>query len=389
MLLAFFGFGVKAGALPVHFWLPLAHPVAPVPASAVLSGAMIKAGLLGWLYFLPIGGEANFSWGMFCIAAGMLAALGAVLVGMTQQDPKTMLAYSSISQMGVMTVVLGIGLSGSSAGMAVLPVILVYALNHALAKGALFFGAGMAKATGREGHAKWWVAGGLAASALAIAGAPWTGGSIAKYAIKDLAVGMPEPVAVSLAWLLPLTSVATSLLLGRVLWLVWKEMGANPGGRAHPLMWASWGLLIAGVIAAVALAMRYYAIEIAASPVTASRVWTDAWPIGLALGLLFAAGRFLPSVGSRTAIPAGDIVVLLERGINFLRLAWVRLSLPGPSRWAIDLTAPLDRLAGTGRGSDFNNRIEERLRHRSLPGVLFLLLALALVALIHFGTPVK
>ena len=54
LILILLGFGIKAGALPLHVWLPLAHPVAPVPASAVLSGVMIKAGLLGWLRFLPV-----------------------------------------------------------------------------------------------------------------------------------------------------------------------------------------------------------------------------------------------------------------------------------------------------------------------------------------------
>jgi formate hydrogenlyase subunit 3/multisubunit Na+/H+ antiporter MnhD subunit len=182
--LAFFGFGVKAGVLPLHFWLPLAHPVAPVPASAVLSGAMIKAGLLGWLHFLPLGHAEFPGWGLFCIAAGMAAALGAVVVGCMQNDPKTLLAYSSVSQMGVMTLILGIGLTNPGAWLAALPVLLLYALNHALAKGALFFGTGVAHSTGGGGRR--WVMAGLALPALALAGAPWTGGSMTKYAIKDL-----------------------------------------------------------------------------------------------------------------------------------------------------------------------------------------------------------
>ena len=79
--LVLIGFGIKAGALPVHVWLPLAHPAAPTPASAVLSGAMIKAGLLGWLRFLPIGLLAMPGWGTLCIIAGLLAAYYAVAVG--------------------------------------------------------------------------------------------------------------------------------------------------------------------------------------------------------------------------------------------------------------------------------------------------------------------
>ena len=75
--LLWLGFGIKAGLPLLHLWLPLAHPVAPVPASAVLSGAMIKAGLLGWLHTLPIGLVSLPGWSAVAIGAGLLAAFGA------------------------------------------------------------------------------------------------------------------------------------------------------------------------------------------------------------------------------------------------------------------------------------------------------------------------
>ncbi|NJN47745.1 MAG: hypothetical protein HC808_16135, partial [Candidatus Competibacteraceae bacterium] len=65
------GFAIKMGAVPLHIWLPLAHPCAPTPASAVLSGIIIKAGLVGWLRFLPIGDLAMPDWGTLCLAVGM------------------------------------------------------------------------------------------------------------------------------------------------------------------------------------------------------------------------------------------------------------------------------------------------------------------------------
>ncbi len=107
MALLLLGFGIKAGALPLHVWLPLAHPAAPVPASAVLSGAMIKAGLLGWIRFLPLGQVAFPEWGALVISAGLAAAFFGALVGVTQSNPKTVLAYSSISQMGLITMAVG------------------------------------------------------------------------------------------------------------------------------------------------------------------------------------------------------------------------------------------------------------------------------------------
>jgi len=137
------GFGVKAGAVPLHLWHPLAHPVAPTPASAVLSGGMIKAGLLGWLRFLHLGEVVLPEWGALCIAVGLATASYGVVVGLTQDEPKTVLAYSSVSQMGFMLTGIGIGLSAPVAWPAALSAVLLYALHHGLAKGALFLGVGV------------------------------------------------------------------------------------------------------------------------------------------------------------------------------------------------------------------------------------------------------
>src|SRR5690606_9904977 len=109
------GFGVKVGAVPLHMWLPLAHPAAPTPASAVLSGAMSTAGLLGWLRVLPFGDASLPSIGIWVLAAGMLAAFAGVAAGLTQTDAKTALAYSSISQMGLLTMAVGAGLAAPEA----------------------------------------------------------------------------------------------------------------------------------------------------------------------------------------------------------------------------------------------------------------------------------
>ncbi|MGD1971943.1 MAG: proton-conducting transporter membrane subunit, partial [Desulfobacterales bacterium] len=147
ILLVLVGFGIKAGALPLHVWLPLAHPAAPTPASAVLSGAMIKAGLLGWLRFLPWEQTKTAVWGSPCIVAGMLAAFFGVIVGLNQKNPKTLLAYSSISQMGLMTAGIGIGLALPDAAPLAIAAVSVYAVHHGFAKGALFLSVGFTSGT--------------------------------------------------------------------------------------------------------------------------------------------------------------------------------------------------------------------------------------------------
>ncbi len=178
------GFGVKAGALPLHVWLPLAHPVAPTPASAVLSGCMIKAGLLGWLRFLPLGEAALGGWGAALVATGLAAALLAALAGAAQNDAKTTLAYSSISQMGLMIVAVGIGLAVPTAAGAAVATAAAYAAHHALAKGALFLGVGALAGASRVA-ARRIVLTGLVLPAAALAAAPFSAGAIAKSGLKD------------------------------------------------------------------------------------------------------------------------------------------------------------------------------------------------------------
>src|SRR5690606_19328303 len=90
------GFGLKMGLLPLHVWLPIAHPAAPMPASAVLSGAIVKAGVIGMIRFLP--DDVLPGWGGMLLALGFATAFYGVAVGVTQRNPKTVLAYSTVSQ---------------------------------------------------------------------------------------------------------------------------------------------------------------------------------------------------------------------------------------------------------------------------------------------------
>jgi formate hydrogenlyase subunit 3/multisubunit Na+/H+ antiporter MnhD subunit len=215
------GFGVKVGLPLLHLWLPLAHPVAPVPASAVLSGVMLKAGLLGWLRFLPLGHQALPEAGAALMALGLLAMFYGVVVGLVQRDIKVVLAYSSVSQLGFMTLGVGAGLFAPWLWPVLLPAVGLYALHHALAKSALFLAAGVALQLGGRP----WLLAGLALPALALAGAPFTSGWLAKTALKDGLAGLPSPWGGLLGIALPLAAVGTTLLMARLLWLTSRLQG--------------------------------------------------------------------------------------------------------------------------------------------------------------------
>ena len=104
------GFGMKIALAPLHGWMPLTYTAAPIPAAAVLSGAGVKAGVIGLIRFLPLG-AALPSWGEALAWVGFFSAFYGVAIGVTQLNPKTMLAYSSISQMGVIAAALGMALA--------------------------------------------------------------------------------------------------------------------------------------------------------------------------------------------------------------------------------------------------------------------------------------
>ncbi|MBL1378878.1 proton-conducting transporter transmembrane domain-containing protein [Zobellella iuensis] len=287
-LLLLLGFGVKAGLPLLHFWLPLAHPVAPTPASAVLSGAMIKAGLLGWVLLLPLGLPGQEALGRGLVLAGAVGALGGALLGLMQQAPKTILAYSSISQMGLMTLLVGAAVAAPGQAAAMVPVIGLYALHHGLAKGALFLATGLPRPVHRSGQALWWLL--VALPGLSLAGLPLTSGAVAKLAMKSVLV--PDLPGVGLPSLLPALmsagALATTLVVMRFLWCL---QGDANSGRHSPWMLAGWGgLTLVSLVLFWWLPWRATA-ELA--PMTfgetgLTHAWSLLWPImaGLLLTLL-------------------------------------------------------------------------------------------------------
>lgn len=154
-VLFFLGFGVKAGIIPIHVWLPAAHPVAPSNVSALMSGIMIKAGIYGMaLVFFDFFGAPPVWAGLVVLFAGVLSALLGVLYALMEHDLKRLLAYHSIENIGIILMGFGAALLFRAFGHAALGAIamaagLYHTINHAIFKGLLFLGAGsVAQSTG-------------------------------------------------------------------------------------------------------------------------------------------------------------------------------------------------------------------------------------------------
>jgi hydrogenase-4 component B len=147
-LLALFGFGSKAGIIPLHIWLPMAHPVAPSHVSALMSGVVIKMGIYGLLrVVLDVLGGGPVWWGGMVLGVGTVSALLGVLYALMEHDLKRLLAFHSVENIGIILIGVGAGLIFRTYGLMALATLgfigaLYHTINHASFKGLLFMGAG-------------------------------------------------------------------------------------------------------------------------------------------------------------------------------------------------------------------------------------------------------
>lgn len=147
-VLALLGFGAKAGLMPLHVWLPMAHPVAPSHISALLSGVIVKMALYGFIRVVfDLLGEFQWVWGITTLVVGATTALYGVLYALVQTDLKRLLAYSTVENIGIVFLGLGLSLIFLNNGQPFVGALafiasLYHALNHACFKSLLFLGAG-------------------------------------------------------------------------------------------------------------------------------------------------------------------------------------------------------------------------------------------------------
>lgn len=154
--LALIGFGSKAGLVPLHFWLPGAHPVAPANASALLSGVMLKIAIYGLLLtFFLLDGPLPAPWGLAVLVIGALTAAIGALYAAVENDLKRLLAYSSIENIGIIVTAMGMGITATALELPTLAALALFAalfhsINHGVFKSLLFLGSGTVADTARS-----------------------------------------------------------------------------------------------------------------------------------------------------------------------------------------------------------------------------------------------
>jgi multicomponent Na+:H+ antiporter subunit A len=301
------GLGMKAGLVPFHFWMPLAYAAAPTPASAVLSGAVVKASILGMIRFLPLE-PALPDWGTALAAAGFFAAIYGVVIGITQRNPKVVLAYSSVSQMGFIVAVIGMGMIAGDDRAALAAAF--YAAHHVLVKGALFLSVGVIAATGSR--RLWPMLLPVAIISVGLGGLPLTGGALAKIVVDGpLGDGTASKIAT-------LSAVGTTLLMLQFLRSLAKTASQDPEATAAAGL--VWPWLATAAVSLVVPWTLYLAVPSGTlpDPLAPAVLWKALWPVLLGAVLAIALlrwARWLPRV------PEGDVVVALDGGVQ-VAVAW-------------------------------------------------------------------
>ena len=231
------GFGIKLALPGLHPWLPLTYTAAPLISVAVLSGPMMKAGLLGWIRFLPPGDANLQTWGGVLIWLGVAGLVLGSILALMQYRASAILAYSSIAKMGLLSSFFGYALAHPEQSDIVIGALVLFAMHHLLVKSALFIG--LSEYQQRQGSS--WVYYGLVLLSLSLIGLPFSGGSGAKSALDLATEG-------DMGLLLMLSGFATALMMLHFLWTVKEQAITNgrlpglPAPRSGPNL--AWWLLL-------------------------------------------------------------------------------------------------------------------------------------------------
>jgi hydrogenase-4 component B len=294
--LAVIGFGAKAGLVPMHVWLPEAHAAAPSHVSAVMSGVLLKMGIYGIVRTLSILAPARPWWGPTLMVLGLVSATLGIALALYQRDMKRALAYSSVENIGLVTLGLGLGYWGAATGRPAIATLgaaggLLHVWNHALMKGTMFLGAGsILHATGTKDLEKM---GGL------LRRMPWTGAAMVAGAVAI--AGLPPMNGFVSEWLLYLALIRGGLA------------SAEAGGAASVAALLATGLVsFIGAMAAFSF-LRLVGIALLGEPRSArahggheSSAWLTA-PMGLLLAASVAIAIFPTPVVAAVVRAGGSI----------------------------------------------------------------------------------
>ena len=326
-VLLLLGFGTKAGAMPLHVWLPLAHPVAPSHVSALMSGVMIKAGIYGIVRFgLEILGPGPEWWGLLVLGIGVTSAVLGVLYALMEHDLKRLLAFHSIENIGIILIGVGVAMVANADGVTALAAValtaaLFHTLNHALFKSVLFLAAGSIQSAvgSRDLNALGGLARAMPVTALAfgigaaaISGLPPLNGFASEWLTFQGLIGAGGEAALSLVArsgvLLAVAGLGLTVALAvacfvKATGMSFLALPRSPGAAGAHETARTMGVAMAS------LAVACIGVGVAAGPVSGVIA-------GISGGLLGqepseAVGAFVPVIGIDAVYAAGPLAILI------------------------------------------------------------------------------
>ncbi|EFL7272751.1 hydrogenase 4 subunit B [Escherichia coli] len=308
-------FGAKAGMMPLHNWLPRAHPAAPSHASALMSGVMVKIGIFGILKVaMDLLAQTGLPlwWGILVMAIGAISALLGVLYALAEQDIKRLLAWSTVENVGIILLAVGVAMVGLSLHDPLLTVVgllgaLFHLLNHALFKGLLFLGAGAIisrlhthdmEKMGALAKRMPWTAAACLIGCLAISAIPPLNGFISEWYTWQSLFSLSRVEAVALQLAGPIAMVMLAVTGGLAVMCFVKMYGITFCGAPRsthaeeaqevPNTMIVAMLLLAALCVLIALSASWLAPKI----MHIAHAFTDTPPVTVASGIALVPGTF-------------------------------------------------------------------------------------------------
>ena len=382
-LLPLVGFGLKAGLVPLHFWLPGAHAAAPSHVSAVMSGVLLKTGIYGLFRTSGFFEAPPASWGVVLLALGAASGVLGVALALAQHDLKRLLAYHSVENIGIITMGMGLAMLGRSRGEPGL-VLLGFAgaglhvVNHALFKSLLFLGAGSVQhgagtrdveRLGGLARSMPYTSGLFLVGAAAISGLPPLNGFVSEWfvalgalAALELPLLDPASFAVLVAPVLALVGALATACFVKVQGTVFLGNPRTPdAAKAHESPRAM--LVPMAVLAAACVGVGLVPALVVAPLARGAAAWS-----GMALARL--AGPAEAAAGTAGMVSAvAALLVAIVLVLWFLRRRLVAGTAGGAETWSCGYSSPTARMAYTG--SSFAQILNQGFRWVLFPRIRF------------------
>lgn len=369
-LLFFVGFAIKAGFVPMHTWLPEAHPAAPSHVSGIMSGVMIKMGIYGIMRVLASMQSDLLATGIIIIVISLMSGIGGIMMALVQSDLKRMLAYSTIENVGIIGIGIGLGVTGQAIGSQSLALLgfagaMLHVFNHSLFKSLLFFNAGSVYHTTHTRNLEQmgglmkkmpWTAMMFLTGSLAICGLPPFNGFISEYLIYMGMFYSLSDATLYISLLMIVAILALSLIGGLALFAFTRAFGIVFLGEARTEEMSRAGEAAPGMIIPQVFTVGLILLVGLGSSVVVKPVFNNVMITWGLKGMPMVAGALSYNL-SQISLAGGIFVVTLGALLLYRRYHLSRRIVEAGPTWGCGYTAITPRQQYTANSFSGNYNV--------------------------------